>query len=53
MEPMADFFVSMAALGDYFAGEPWGLSGGDGGAEAGPAGLERRKDAGTAVPCEG
>jgi hypothetical protein len=32
---MADFFVSMAALGDYFAGEPWGLPGGDGGAEAG------------------
>ena len=43
MEPMADFFVSMATLADYFAGEPWGLSGGDGGAEAGPAGLEKRE----------
>lgn len=52
MEPMAEFFVSMAALADYFAGEPWGLSGGDGGAEAGPDELETIK-AGTAVPCEG
>jgi hypothetical protein len=42
---MAHFFVSMATLADYFAGEPWGLSGGDGGAEAGLAGPDER-DAG-------
>jgi hypothetical protein len=46
---MAEFFVSMATLADYFAGEPWGLPAGAARSRR-RGGTQGRMEAGTTVP---